>query len=394
MAPVRRVSRGTASAALLDSGEPLVLSGMIEEWPARRWTPESLGRDFGATQVCVRLHPGVRMAVWEGECVQERVSLHELSAWLAGSSAGGALSRYARGLYVAYADYQDMGAIFCSSEGHGHGALSAVDWSTVGVPHDGRQSTLWLGSEGAHTPIHQDCYGWNIVAQLHGTKRWRLHPPADPCLSPTRIPYEESSVFAHGGPSAEISNDKKGADTDLMRETTLSPGEVLLVPKHWWHHVVTTSPASISVNTWVDAPDDKDDRLREALVRVAACALMQQAGEEAAGPVAKPEERDTICPQNHLEVATSPCEPTIAAPHPASAVPWLNPTEEVWAHADSLRALRTALAEAHPECADSAQRINTSDIVDALCTGPALDAAIQALRRRCDTIRKRRRESE
>lgn len=35
------------------------------------------------------------------------------------------------------------------------------------------------------------------VAQLHGKKRWLLYPPADTAnLYPTRIPYEESSVFS------------------------------------------------------------------------------------------------------------------------------------------------------------------------------------------------------
>jgi hypothetical protein len=283
-----------------------------------------------------------------------------------------------------------MAAIFSSQE-----ALSSVHWSTVGVPRDGSQTTLWLGSEGAHTPIHQDCYGWNLVAQLHGTKRWRLHPPLDPCLSPTRIPYEESSVFAHGGPSAGSSGDgESGHDSPLALETTLCPGEVLFVPKHWWHHVSTTSSTSLSVNTWIDAPGDEDDRLREALVRVVACALMQQAREEAAGSGATPEEGGTkACLPSDLEVARVRGEPTRAARDPASTAPWLNPTEELWSHADSLGALRIALAEAHAECADHAEGISTRDIVDAFCTGPALDAAVQALRRKCGTVRKRQRES-
>ena len=32
---------------------------------------------------------------------------------------------------------------------------------------------------------------------------------------------------------------------------TLSPGEVLFVPKHWWHDVETVSPTALSVNYWV-----------------------------------------------------------------------------------------------------------------------------------------------
>ena len=32
---------------------------------------------------------------------------------------------------------------------------------------------------------------------------------------------------------------------------TLEEGEVLFVPKHWWHDVLTLSPLALSVNHWV-----------------------------------------------------------------------------------------------------------------------------------------------
>lgn len=30
------------------------------------------------------------------------------------------------------------------------------------------ESTVWIGSTGAHTPCHQDLYGINLVAQVYG----------------------------------------------------------------------------------------------------------------------------------------------------------------------------------------------------------------------------------
>ena len=53
-----------------------------------------------------------------------------------------------------------------------------------------------LGTEGAYTPCHYDTYGFNLYTQISGHKRWILFPPDDSnLLKPTRIPYEESSVF-------------------------------------------------------------------------------------------------------------------------------------------------------------------------------------------------------
>ena len=47
------------------------------------------------------------------------------------------------------------------------------------------------------------------VAQLYGRKQWTLHPPGSSAMQPSRVPYEESSVFSEepgklsGGAAAE-----------------------------------------------------------------------------------------------------------------------------------------------------------------------------------------------
>lgn len=71
-------------------------------------------------------------------------------------------------------------------------------WSAFGFPDvSGDQSTIWIGSEGSNTPCHLDTYGCNLVAQIYGQKKWTLFPPSQSeKLCPTRIPYEESSVFS------------------------------------------------------------------------------------------------------------------------------------------------------------------------------------------------------
>ena len=64
----------------------------------------------------------------------------------------------------------------------------SVDWSCFGFPERSGE---------ASTPCHVDTYGCNLVAQIYGTKRWILFPPSETSnLYPTRIPYEESSVFS------------------------------------------------------------------------------------------------------------------------------------------------------------------------------------------------------
>ena len=108
--------------------------------------------------------------------------------------SGNPLIRYPPSQYWVYADYKYMTEV-CSDVPE---LLCAIDWSVFGFPgRDGTQSTLWVGSRGACTPCHYDTYGCNLVAQLSGKKKWTLFSPEDSAkLYPSRLPYEESSVFS------------------------------------------------------------------------------------------------------------------------------------------------------------------------------------------------------
>lgn len=47
--------------------------------------------------------------------------------------------------------------------------LQDVLWSDFGYPgRDGQESTIWIGTNGANTPCHQDTYGFNLVFQIQG----------------------------------------------------------------------------------------------------------------------------------------------------------------------------------------------------------------------------------
>ena len=115
------------------------------------------------------------------------------------------LLHYPPSQYWVYADYKYMHQL-CDEMPE---MLSAIDWSVFGFQgRDGKDTTLWVGSEGACTPCHYDTYGCNLVSQLWGRKRWVLFAPGESeRLYPTRIPYEESSVFS----SVNITN------PDLLR---------------------------------------------------------------------------------------------------------------------------------------------------------------------------------
>ncbi|KAL1530716.1 hypothetical protein AB1Y20_001615 [Prymnesium parvum] len=364
--------------ALMERGTPFVASGLLTTWPAAEWQLRTLMQRFGDAPTCVRLHPKAEGEVYEGECAYVKATLGEFCLWLEGAdepsaSADSPFAPFPRSDYVAYADYQDMPALFR----HLPSALSCVDWTTVlgGAARDGAESVLWLGSHGASTPTHYDAYGCNVVAQCAGEKRWRLCAPAAPAAPrPSRVPYEESSVFAAGGAAALGS----GGACELL----LAAGEVLFVPRHWWHDVSTRSAWALSINTWLDAEGDDVERAREAVVRLVVSALLRRAREGEAPP--------------YLH------EPRCG---------FVNPTEELHSAEEDLAMLSAAIgkleaADGCMECDAAEERgggasegggadasapssggggalppLGAMDVARAVCLGAAIEAAAAALSR-------------
>nr|CAD7431537.1 unnamed protein product [Timema monikensis] len=145
----------------------------------------------------------------------------------------------------------------------------AVTWANLGFPErTGSESTMWIGSSGAHTPCHIDTYGCNIVAQVMGRKQWILFPPSAPAMLPTRVPYEESSIYSNRNfysPGSDMAEELTQA-----RVVTLNPGDVLFVPHHWWHYVENITTA-VSINTWISLDYLPDLPLSVAISQVDTC---------------------------------------------------------------------------------------------------------------------------
>ena len=90
------------------------------------------------------------------------------------------------------------------------------------------------------------------IILLLSRKKWHLFPPSQSdALYQTRIPYEESSVFSPVNIAKPDLKKFPQFSTATPYIVTLDPGDVLFVPRHWWHFVETVETA-ISVNTWIE----------------------------------------------------------------------------------------------------------------------------------------------
>ncbi|TRY84856.1 hypothetical protein DNTS_002292 [Danionella cerebrum] len=254
--------------------KPAVFLNMTTDWQALHWTAEHLSACLTEK---IQFRIGKRSEdmtpQFETECSYIEATIKEFLSWTAcdGEVATGPFHDYHSREYWAYADYKYIAQLFQDKPA----MFQDVVWSDFGFPgRDGHESTLWVGTQGANTPCHLDSYGCNLIFQVQGRKRWHLFPPDDTaCLYPTRIPYEESSVFSHIN-VLRPDIDKFPAFVRARAHTViLQPGQVLFVPRHWWHYVESVDPVTVSVNSWIEMDLDDEARIGEALTRTIVCAL-------------------------------------------------------------------------------------------------------------------------
>jgi lysine-specific demethylase 8 len=105
----------------------------------------------------------------------------------------------------------------------------------------------WFGPEGTVSPLHHDPYH-NLLAQVVGQKRVRLYAPSETDLL---YPHE------HGVQRNTSQVDVEAPDAHRFplfcdapyEEVLLEAGDVLFMPRGWWHFCRSQS-VSFSVNHW------------------------------------------------------------------------------------------------------------------------------------------------
>lgn len=102
------------------------------------------------------------------------------------------------------------------------------------------QRRLWLGPRGTVSPLHCDIYN-NIFVQYKGNKLITLFKPQQTDIVK---PYRNNYFLRNTSTLRDITSIKSQGIT-----VGLQAGDVLFIPKMWWHHVEAIS-SSLSVSYW------------------------------------------------------------------------------------------------------------------------------------------------
>lgn len=106
---------------------------------------------------------------------------------------------------------------------------------------------IWIGPYGCVSPLHFDPME-NALIQLVGTKKVMMYPPEVHVYAGVDGHQSNTSPLNPEHP-IDLSRYPLAADLPPCMETTISPGDVLFIPKKWWHYIRTIE-TSVSVNSW------------------------------------------------------------------------------------------------------------------------------------------------
>lgn len=221
--PIERRSaldRDTLAREFLAQNRPVVFSTESAAWRVR-WSPGALGDRYGRCPI----ETEEARVVYVGE----RAHAMRPLADIVGALAAGDTSLRWKGLEFL-ARVPGMRADLEASPPPHRAHLPATA--------HGLRDTLWIAPRGTMSSLHHDGDYDNLNLQISGRKLFLLLPP------PRHV-----ALHAYGSAESpinpfvpDLARFPRFAGADPV-EATLAPGEVLLIPKYWWHCVYTVEPA-------------------------------------------------------------------------------------------------------------------------------------------------------
>jgi lysine-specific demethylase 8 len=198
-------------------GKPVVLTGKTDAWAARKgWTLASLRERFGQLPVNAVINQPEGVPYFHPDKGHRQPMT--LATFLDMLEAGPALPCYVDQLVLSslagLEQELDLKALY-----------PPEDWPTF--------TALWLGSANTRSGMHFDGND-NLYTQLIGSKRiFMAHPDEAARLYPFLEDFCKSQVEPEAPDLQRYPEFRKV----ILYQVDLQPGEVLFMPRVWWHHL-------------------------------------------------------------------------------------------------------------------------------------------------------------
>jgi hypothetical protein len=235
-----------AIGALLAQGRPIVLRGAIEHWPALAMGRRSPG---ALNDYLKRMDRGAAVPVTEAPPASEgrfgyTTDLREFSFSKRQRPLGETLDRIERAIAGPTTSYIAIQMLPLDAQ-----LPDFVRDNPMPLAPAGTAPKLWLGGP-VKTQIHND-RDHNLACVVAGHRRFVLFPPeqvGNLYIGPLENPPPLSLVDPEAPDFDRFPRFRDALDHAQVAE--LTPGDALLMPKYWWHHVTSRDRYNAMVNYW------------------------------------------------------------------------------------------------------------------------------------------------
>jgi len=268
IAEMHGVGREQFEAELLPAARPVVLRGLVADWPAARLGRESaeaicrylIGLDNGTPVDALMLAPAEKgrifyNAAFDGfNFLKNKLPLTRIIEQVA---------RYSR--------FDEAPAVAAQSALIAACLPGFLDAHRLPLLDAAIEPRIWLGTA-ITVPAHCDETD-NIACVVAGKRRFTLFPPGQignlyigPLdFAPTGTPI---SLVDFAAPDFERFPKFRDAWSHAL-VAELGPGDAIFIPALWWHHVQSLDVCNILINYWWNGPprahDDRDCLLHALL---------------------------------------------------------------------------------------------------------------------------------
>jgi hypothetical protein len=214
------ISRDSLVREYMLKNKPVVVSLSDVAWCAG-WTPSALRDRFSAAPVVAE----DTRHVYVGERAAVRTTIAELVD---------AVMRGDQGVRWKGLEFLSRVPAMREALERAPSPLTALMPRTAYDP----RTTLWVAPAKTMSSLHHDGNLDNLNLQVSGKKLWLLIPPAQH----DRLYLHGSAESAVNPFTPDLRRFPRFADATPL-EATLHPGEIILVPKYWWHCVYAIEPS-------------------------------------------------------------------------------------------------------------------------------------------------------
>lgn len=227
-----------------NGGQPVIISGGAANWKSTRtWSFDLLARQFGAIRVPVRKSDDEFVEFFSGPRDPRRPRLmlrfSEYLAQIKNTTADGVRPAYAGN--ISFLGDPSVSSLLRSM-------LTECEFPNFLNGEYTDEYRLWIAAAGQRSTIHNDPYH-NFNAQILGEKRFILFAPTQHKFLYPQFFHSGLWVSPADPRSPDLQKFPQFSELDGY-EGNLKAGDILFIPRFWWHSFETTK-TSINVNRWL-----------------------------------------------------------------------------------------------------------------------------------------------